>query len=145
MEPEQARGLLAEERDRLQAIREEVAGARAEQQQDSLQELSSYDQHPADVGTETFEREKDLTILGSVEGELADVEHALQRLDDGTYGTCEACGKPIPDERLEALPATRFCLEDQAAAEHELQIAAPHELVEDDDDDDATPAAGSGV
>lgn len=143
MEPEQARGLLADERDRLQAIKAEVEGARAEQQQDSLQELSSYDQHPADVGTETFEREKDLTILGSIEGELADVEHALQRLDAGTYGTCEACGKPIPDERLEALPATRFCLEDQAAAEHEQHVSAPHELVDDDDEDAAAAGAGS--
>ena len=141
MEPEQARGLLAQERDRLQAIKEEVEGARAEQQQDALQELSSYDQHQADVGTETFEREKDLTILGSIEGELADVEHALQRLDEGTYGTCEACGKPIPDERLEALPATRFCLDDQAEAEREQRVAAPHEIV--DDEDDASTGTGA--
>jgi RNA polymerase-binding transcription factor DksA len=132
MDADQARTLLDQERTRLQGIKEELGAVRDESQQDSLEELSSYDQHQADVATETFEREKDLSILDNIEGELADVEHALQRLDDGTYGTCEACGKPIDDERLEALPATRFCLEDQARAEHEVRVAAPHEIVDDE-------------
>jgi RNA polymerase-binding transcription factor DksA len=132
MDADHARTLLDQERTRLQGIREELGAVRDESQQDSLEELSSYDQHQADVATETFEREKDLSILDNIEGELADVEHALQRLDDGSYGTCEACGKPIDDERLEALPATRFCLEDQARAEHEVRVAAPHEIVDDE-------------
>jgi DnaK suppressor protein len=51
----------------------------------------------------------DLSILDDVETELADVEVALQRLDDGTYGTCEICDGPIADSRLAALPATRRC------------------------------------
>lgn len=114
---------LAEERERLSGIRSDLEASRRESQEDGLQELSSYDQHQADVGTETFERERDLSILQEVEGELADIEHALQRLDDGTYGTCEACGKPIGDDRLDALPAARFCLEDQAAAERESRSA----------------------
>jgi RNA polymerase-binding transcription factor DksA len=94
---------------------------RDESEDDNLSELSSIDQHPADVGTETFEREKDISILEQVEAELADVEHALRRLEDGTYGICEACGEPIGEDRLEALPAARFCLKDQAAAEEELR------------------------
>ena len=94
---------------------------RDESEEDSTGELSSLDQHQADLGSETFEREKDLSILEQVEAELADVEHALRRLDDGTYGICEACGRPIEDARLEALPAARFCVEDQAAAEQELR------------------------
>ena len=114
---------LSEERERLSAIRSDLEASRLESQEDGLQELSSYDQHQADVGTETFEREKDLSILQEVEGELADIEHALQRLDDGTYGTCEACGKLIGDDRLEAIRAARFCLEDQAAAERESRSA----------------------
>ena len=132
MEANQARDLLSQERDRLQGLKDEMDGLREESQQDSLDELSSYDQHQADVATETFDREKDLSILDNIEGELADIEHALQRLDDGTYGTCEACGKPIGDERLEAMPATRFCLEDQAQAERELRTSSPRELVDDD-------------
>jgi RNA polymerase-binding protein DksA len=138
MDADQARSLLGQERERLQGIKEELDANRDESQSDSLEELSSYDQHQADVATETFDREKDLSILDNIEGELADIEHALQRLDDGTYGTCEACGKPIGDERLEAMPATRFCLEDQGAAEHEQRVAAPNEIVDDADADDAT-------
>ena len=131
MEADDTRARLAEEQERLQGIKQELEGVRGEDQGESVEELSSYDQHPADVATETFDREKDLSILDSVEGELADIEHALQRLDDGTYGTCEACGKPIGDDRLEAMPATRYCLEDQAQAEREQRIAAPHEIVDE--------------
>jgi len=130
MDDEQARGFLAEEQGRLVGIKDELDAARAESQAESALEPSSYHQHQADIATDTFDREKDLTLLDSVEGELADVEHALQRLDQGTYGTCEACGKVIPDDRLEALPATRFCLDDQAVAERELRVAAPRELEE---------------
>ena len=80
---------------------------------------STQAQHQADIGSETFTREVDLSVLGSVEAELADVEHALKRIDGGNYGICEACGKPIGDDRLEALPAARFCLNDQHLAESE--------------------------
>ena len=133
MDADIARGRLDEERQRLEGVRSELAGVRAESQEDGLQELSSYDQHQADVATETFEREKDLSILDQVEGELADVEHALQRLDEGTYGTCEACGKPVADERLEAMPATRFCVDDQALAERESRTNARGGSTTDDE------------
>ncbi|HUP84733.1 MAG TPA: TraR/DksA C4-type zinc finger protein [Acidimicrobiales bacterium] len=132
-DPDHVRERLSEERDRLQGIKNELDGVRGEDQRESLEELSSYDQHPADVATETFEREKDLSILDSVEGELADIEHALKRIDDGSYGTCEACGKPIGDDRLEAMPATRYCLDDQSKAENEQRISAPHEIVEEEE------------
>ena len=132
MDADQARAALAGEKQRLEGIRSDLDGLRSESQNDSLEELSSYDQHQAHVATETFDREKDLTILDSIEGELADIEHALQRLDDGSYGTCEACGKPIGDDRLEAMPATRYCLDDQSKAENELRTSAPHEIAEDE-------------
>ena len=126
MDSDQARQRLADERDRLVGVRttfdEEHLSDQSES--DSLGEISSYDQHQADLGTETFEREKDLSILEQVEAELADVEHALRRLDDGTYGTCEACGKVIDDARLEALPAARFCLDDQSKAEREARAGS---------------------
>ncbi len=125
MEIDQARQRLEDERARLEGVRatfdDEQLTESAEL--DSLGELSSYDQHQADVGTETFEREKDLSILERVESELADVEHALQRLDEGTYGTCEACGRPIDEDRLDAVPAARLCLDDQALAEREARSA----------------------
>ncbi len=118
---DEAKSRLAEERARLERVRGGLDDDHLSDQteQDSLSELSSVDQHQADMGTETFEREKDLSILEGIEAELADVEHALHRLDEGTYGTCEACGRPIDDERLEALPATRLCRDDQQRAEVE--------------------------
>jgi RNA polymerase-binding transcription factor DksA len=125
MDTDLARQRLADERARLDGVKStfDAEGLTDESESDSLGELSSYDQHQADVGTETFEREKDLSILEQVEAELADVEHALRRLDDGTYGTCEVCGKVIPDERLEAMPAARLCLEHQAEAEREVRFS----------------------
>ena len=119
MDADHVRERLDEERERLDALRQEYVGLRDESEEDNLQELSSVDQHQADIGTETFDREKDFSILEEIEGELAAIEHALKRLDDGTYGTCEACGKAIPDDRLEAMPAARFCVDDQALAEQE--------------------------
>ncbi|MBV8961173.1 MAG: TraR/DksA C4-type zinc finger protein [Actinobacteria bacterium] len=124
MDPEHVRERLAEEATRLNEIRSGFDDLGRESEAESLGELSSSDQHQADVGTETFEREKDLSILEQVEAELADVEHALRRLDDGTYGTCEACGKVIDEARLEALPAARFCLDDQSKAEREARAGS---------------------
>ncbi|MBV8692453.1 MAG: TraR/DksA C4-type zinc finger protein [Actinobacteria bacterium] len=124
MDPEHVRERLAEEATRLNEIRSGFDDLGRESEAESLSELSSSDQHQADVGTETFEREKDLSILEQVEAELADVEHALRRLDDGTYGTCEACGKVIDEARLEALPAARFCLDDQSKAEREARAGS---------------------
>lgn len=123
MDADEARSRLIEERERLDTLRKDFAddGLTAESEESSLGELSSLDQHQADVGTETFNRERDLSILENIEAELADVEHAIRRLDDGSYGRCEACGKPVDDARLEAMPAARFCVEDQAHAEREAR------------------------
>jgi DnaK suppressor protein len=66
-------------------------------------------------GEVAIDRGPDLTILDHIDTELCDVEHALQRLDDGTYGTCEACGRPIGALRLEEVPAARFCSDHDGA------------------------------
>ncbi|TMM14048.1 MAG: hypothetical protein E6G01_13480 [Actinobacteria bacterium] len=123
MDIEGVRGQLGAEHDRLQALRDEFieGGLTSQSEEDSLAELSSSAQHQADIGTETFDRERDVSILEQVEAELADVELALRRLDDGTYGTCEACGRVIGDSRLEAKPEARFCLDDQARAERDVR------------------------
>lgn len=119
MDDATARQLLEKELRRLEDLRETLGlkDLEAEPEEGDVEELSSVDQHSADLGTETFEREKEQSILISVEGGLADVERAFARLDAGTYGRCEICGKTIPDERLEARPATRYCAEDQALIE----------------------------
>jgi RNA polymerase-binding transcription factor DksA len=119
VDADDARQHLQSEHERLQRLRAGFEGEhlRDESSDESTSELSHLAQHAADVGSETFEREKDLSILEQVEAELADVERALRRLDDGTYGTCEACAGHIGDERLEAHPAARFCITHQQLAE----------------------------
>lgn len=120
---DEARELLADERARLRQIRlslqadplDSVSEGRA------VVDLSLVDQHPADLGTETFEREKDMSILEHVEAQLTDVDRALTRLEQGSYGTCEACGRPIDEDRLRARPAARFCIDDQSLAEQGVQ------------------------
>ncbi|HEV3505472.1 MAG TPA: TraR/DksA C4-type zinc finger protein [Actinomycetes bacterium] len=110
---------LEEERTRLQGIRDDLQRERADATSDTGEELSSFDQHPGDVGTETFEMERNVSLLEQVENELEEIETAFGRLERGEYGRCQACGRPIGDERLEAMPAARFCIEDQARAERE--------------------------
>jgi RNA polymerase-binding protein DksA len=64
--------------------------------------------------TESYELERRLTLEKSIREQLAAVEHALQKFEDGTYGLCDNCGKPIPPERLEALPQATLCLDCKA-------------------------------
>ncbi|MCE4051779.1 MULTISPECIES: TraR/DksA C4-type zinc finger protein [Bacillaceae] len=78
---------------------------------DSVGELSSYDNHPGDEGTELYEREKDIALNEHYRFEYAGVVNALKAIENGTYGKCEECGKEIPLERLEALPTARYCIE----------------------------------
>ena len=125
MDKRTARKLLSDERTRLEGIlaslQEQTAGVTADGE--TFTDGAGADQHPADVGTETFELEKDMSIRNNVEAELADVERALHRVDEGTYGTCEACGRKIPEQRLRAIPAARFCVKDQSLVEREARIA----------------------
>ncbi|MBO8155579.1 MAG: TraR/DksA C4-type zinc finger protein [Bacillaceae bacterium] len=78
---------------------------------ESMGELSSYDNHPADEGSALYEREKDVALNEHMEKEMKDINHALKAMDQGTYGTCETCGKEIPFERLQALPTATHCKE----------------------------------
>jgi len=64
--------------------------------------------------TESYELERRLTLEKSIREQLASVEHALQKFEDGTYGLCDNCGKPIDPERLEALPQATMCLDCKA-------------------------------
>jgi DnaK suppressor protein len=119
VDEDDARRNLSEERVRLQGLRESLENdhLRDEGGLDSGADLSHVHQHLGDTASDAFEREKEFSILEQVEAELADVDRALERLDGGRYGTCEACGGRIPDERLAAVPAARFCADHQADAE----------------------------
>ena len=105
MDKAKARKRLEEERARLQRI------------QDDLQR--EQEESTSETGGETFEMEKNVSLREQVDDELREIEAAFVRLDRGTYGICQACREPVGDERLEAMPATRFCIEDQAKAERQ--------------------------
>ncbi len=105
---EEARRRLTEDRDRVAGL---IDGLRVElgdtPENEEVGELAGYDQHPADLASETFEREKDLSILEGLESDLAEIEAALQRIDEGTWGTDEETGEAIDPARLDAYPAAR--------------------------------------
>jgi RNA polymerase-binding transcription factor DksA len=126
MNKAKVRKRLEQERTRLEGVRD---GIRREQGEGpgggAGGELSSVDQHPGDLGSETFEQEKNVSLLEQVDSELLEIEAAFERVDRGTYGNCQACGRPIGAERLEALPASRFCVDDQAKAEREFGSPRP--------------------
>ena len=78
---------------------------------DSVDELSTIDNHPADLATELYEREKDIAIKAHEVDALQKVDAALEAIENGSYGVCAKCGVDIPYERLEAVPYTLFCIE----------------------------------
>jgi DnaK suppressor protein len=107
-------------REALVAERERVASALQHLQQenpgsleDATGELasSSVDNHPGDMATETFDRQMDVTLEDNAEAVLSSIDAALRRIDEGAYGTCTRCGKPIAEERLEALPYADLCID----------------------------------
>ena len=118
MDAEHTRQLIVSERERIEGLirdRESETGIGRETETGSISELSSLDQHQADIGTETFEREKDFSLLEQLEAEISDLDAALRKVDEGTYGRCEICSKEIEPERLEAMPGTRTCREHAGA------------------------------
>lgn len=80
-------------------------------QTDAIGELSSYDNHPADLGTELFERSKDVALREHKERELEEINKALHAIHEGTYGICKVCSMNIPYERLVSNPTADMCIE----------------------------------
>lgn len=105
---------LKAERERLleQISRLEETGI-GDTMADSLGELSVYDNHPADIGSELFERSKDIGLRDNEHVLLESVEHALAKVKNGSYGQCDNCGQPIDEERLAAIPWASQCLKCQ--------------------------------
>lgn len=110
------RRVLEDERERLRHARQAVHhdGSLLEESGDLA--IGSGD-HIADSATETFMRELDGGLEENAEHLLVEIEAALGRIDDGTYGLCSACGRAITVERLEAVPYATLCLDDKRALE----------------------------
>lgn len=110
MTPEEKVAELRIERDR--------AIARAEQLErtfddivDAAADVATDDEHDPEGHTIAFERQQVSALLDEARRQVAQLEHAIERVAAGVYGTCEECGRPIGDERLAALPETRRCID----------------------------------
>jgi DnaK suppressor protein len=113
-EAEQFRGLLENERQRVASS---LAGFREDGQRTMEDEAGQPGAVGADTATSTFERELDEGLEEGAQQTLSQIDRALARLDDGTYGTCERCGKVISQERLLARPSATLCIDDQRLAD----------------------------
>lgn len=86
---------------------------------EDMGELSAYDNHPADMGTEMFIYEMQGNLQNHERYRIAEIERAIHKVEDGSYGKCELCGAAIPEERLEILPDANICMD---CAEKKLPI-----------------------
>jgi RNA polymerase-binding protein DksA len=105
--------LLEEERGRVKAAIDNIHHEHPGSISDETGEDAVFDNHLADTATETYDRELDYTLEENSEHVLGDIEAALKRIGDGTYGQCSNCGKQIPEERLEARPWATLCIDCQ--------------------------------
>lgn len=80
-------------------------------------ETSAFGMHQADAGSDAYDRDFALSMLSKEQGSLYEIDEALKRIEDGNYGICEICEKPIKHDRLEALPFTRYTVDCQAELE----------------------------
>jgi RNA polymerase-binding protein DksA len=115
IDTDQYRRRLEDERARLtnavQFLERENPGSL----EDELGEVSAggTDNHLGDTATATYDRELDEGLEEGAQQTLADIDAALRKIEEGSYGTCEVCGEPIGAERLSAIPWARLCIDDQ--------------------------------
>lgn len=102
-----------EVQDEIQRLDTELRAIGADQEL----ERGGLGNHIAEDGASVTEQERIATLSDHLAGQLEQVQEALQRMDKGTYGTCQRCGKPINEERLEAFPWVPYCIECQSLLE----------------------------
>ncbi len=108
--------LLAERKD-LQAQYNELEESTFATNQSDLTGEMGFDEEYADAGTATFERERDLSLVNNLRDLMERIDKALAKMEEGTYGLCDRCGRPIEKLRLKALPYANLCLKDKQAEE----------------------------
>jgi RNA polymerase-binding protein DksA len=118
IDTEQFRGALLEERQRVEhalaTLRDEHAGSL----DDEVEEVApTADNHLAETASATLGREIDYTLGDNAEQVISEIDAALERIEDGTYGTCSNCGEEIPAARLEANPWASLCIDCKRRAE----------------------------
>jgi len=107
---ERFRKRLLDDRARAQGALDYLHEDNPGSMEDETQEIPS-DNHPGDVATITLDREIEYTLEENEERLIAEIDAALQRIEEGTFGLCATCGNPIGDERLEAVPYTTQCID----------------------------------
>lgn len=105
--------LIQEKNELLEQMKKNNSFGLDESMNDSIGELSGYDNHPADIATELYEREKDIGIRENQMHIFELINEALQRIEQGNYGYCAKCGEEISPERLEAIPYAKYCIKHQ--------------------------------
>ncbi len=114
-ELEDLRKRLLEERAELQTQLTTIEETSFAASQSDMSGEVSFDEENADAGTFTFERERDLSIENNVRDLMGKIDRALGRMDEGSFGVCSRCGKPIEKARLKALPYVDLCIKDAQA------------------------------
>jgi DnaK suppressor protein len=118
IDTDEFRQLLEAERARLTHSVAFLEGESPGALEDELGEVGGRgtDNHLGDMASATFDRELDEGLEEGARQTLGQIDAALRRLDDGTYGTCQMCGKQIGEERLRAIPWASLCIDDQRKA-----------------------------
>ncbi|MEO8204897.1 MAG: TraR/DksA C4-type zinc finger protein [Chthoniobacterales bacterium] len=144
---------LKKQRERLLQLKDTLLDSMSGVARDSLRstegnDASAFGMHQADAGSDAYDRDFALSLISQEQDALYEIDEALKRIDNGTYGTCEMSGKHVPRARLEALPFTRYTVECQAELEKTNRYRRLRQPVtslfglgddESDDDDDSTP------
>ena len=102
--------LLKEKKKREKFLKEDKVGL-GTSISDDISELSSYDNHPGDLGSETFEASKNISFRNNDKFAIKKIDDALKKLENGRYGVCERCNGKINEERLDILPCAKFCID----------------------------------
>ena len=109
------RKLLEEERKELERQLAELDETTFGSSQSESSGEMGFDEEYADAGTDTFEREKDLSLSNNIKDLMDKIDRAMDKIEQGTYGLCERCGKPIEKARIKALPYATLCISDAQA------------------------------
>jgi RNA polymerase-binding transcription factor DksA len=110
---------------RLLALHERLLGLHGDLNKDALEERPAFSLHMGDAGTDSFERDLALGVLSHEQDAIYEIEEALGRIRNGTYGICELTGRKISPQRLEAVPWTRFSAEAEKTLEKRGRIKRP--------------------
>ena len=116
LDHEKFRCLLEDEQERLIGVERELA-ENSRQAKESLEGFSESDDVPADIAAQASERERDQLLSAGVQNVLTQIEYALERIEDGSYGICEMCSMEIPEARLERIPWVSTCVDCQTVLE----------------------------